>query len=748
MCKIKNTKKSFTILTYINLFLTCMFLLQISISNYRTNQIERRIIPKNSIMYHIDVNETIRPSTFDSIKKFRSQVDNLSVKKISYRNIDGKFCIEMYNLDEKNITKDNILDIGFNNYGYTKLKNHYFDGDYVISGEKNAIKEFEKKIKNIEGFKFGKIDKEMYISTILVDGFIREYHKLAFFIIGIFSLICVARNIIDKCSYIFTYKLLGFGRVGVIKNIILRNLKQKISFVAVIILFSSLYLIFKKDANIKEVILLNGDIVLLFSILVMFSLLIISMCLRTNTLMNRSNKYTGNVYRNLFTNIFFIMVSALLVIFLATTQYNINGYKKIRSDYESLTKIKNYANVNTSKAYLEEDFDLSNYRSKHRKLWEIADEKGGIYLMPGEKYLGYEQFQDAKFVSDYIEINGNYLNEINIKDINGNRIKPPKNDKYTITVLVPKRYKNDTRVLRHIRSEHIFRANEGLIKKNENINNMNSANDNESVDFKSYDEYVKEDSKSEKKYLEMAGKLANKLKEDIVYIDDNQKFYSFSDEFPVHNNEQSKNNYMLSPLTYIINSSNYNDIIDDYTEYGGSTYYTAIDNGYMHFKIKDYNKPEKDIMPILKKYGLDKENVKIFTIGDMVEKEINQAKSQMNIVILVTCLTILILLILISSIFYQYVEENRRIISVKYFMGFPKIKIYETLLIRIIVGSIFVYLSIIFIPKSFMEFLSYNLNVYLDSNLLKNAYILFLLTEIGFTSLLVRILKINYIDIK
>ena len=95
MCKIKNTKKSFTILTYINLFLTCMFLLQISISNYRTNQIERRIIPKNSIMYHIDVNETIRPSTFDSIKKFRSQIDNLSVKKISYRNIDGKFCIEM-----------------------------------------------------------------------------------------------------------------------------------------------------------------------------------------------------------------------------------------------------------------------------------------------------------------------------------------------------------------------------------------------------------------------------------------------------------------------------------------------------------------------------------------------------------------------------------------------------------------------------------------------------------------------------
>ena len=746
MYKIKRTKKQFAIFIYINLILTSIFLLQINISNYKTDQIKNSIIPKNSIMYHIDVNETIRPTTFYSIKKFKNQVGDLSIKKISYKNINDKFFIETYDLDKENTTKDNILDIKVNNYGYTNLKNHYFDGDYIISGEKNKIKSFEKNIKNIDGFKLGKIDKDMYIGTILVDGFMRNYYLLAFFIIGIFSLICIARSIINKCKNVYIYKLLGFNRVGVIEDMASRNLKQKIGFIAGTILFLSLYLIFEKNVNIKELIELNVDSIFLFLIISIYALIIMWIFLRVNSF-NCREKYTRNRSINLFTNIFFVIVSVLLVILLATTQYNINEYKKIRKDYESLTRIKKYANVDTSKAYLEEGFDLSTYRSRHRKIWELADKSGGVYLLPGEKYLGYEQFKDAKFVSDYIEINGNYLNEINIKDINGNRIKPPKNDRYTITVLVPMRYKNDTRLLNHIKSEHFFRANEGLIKKNETIEEY-GADDNKFVDVKNYKEFLKEDSKSERKYMEIAGKAVNKLKEKIVYIDDNQKFYSFSNEFPVHNNKDGNKNYIISPLTYIINASNYNDIIDDYAEYGGSTYYTAIDNGYMHFKIKDYDKPEKDILPILKKYGLDNENIRIFTIGDIVEKKIIRARNQMNIVILATCLTILILFILLSTIFYQYIEENRRKINVKYFMGFPKVKIYDKLLAKILVSGICVYLIIMFIPKNFIEFLSNNLFVYLDSNILKVAYLIFLLIEIGYIALMIKTSKINYIDIK
>ncbi|MDY5963732.1 MAG: hypothetical protein SPJ36_01575, partial [Peptostreptococcus porci] len=416
-------------------------------------------------------------------------------------------------------------------------------------------------------------------------------------------------------------------------------------------------------------------------------------------------------------------------------------YKRVSHEMESLSKIKKYANVDTSKVFLDDNFDLWQYRHKHKKIWGMADKKGGIFLLPGEKYLGFVEFPDAEFYSDYVVINNNYLREIDIKDIDGNRISPQNNDKYTISVLIPQRYRNDSRVIEEIKSEHIFRVCEGLInnKKLDNVKIDNNQN---------YDEYSKQYKNHEKILIQYLGDNIKKLKEKIIYIDDNQKIYSFSNEFPVNEKGVRNSNYILSPIVYIINSDNYNDLLDEYIDYGGSTYSTSIDSAYMHFKINDYYNPEKDIMPILKNVELDKENVKIFTISDLVEKSINESKQYMQVMVLMFILTIVVLYLLLSQAFYQYTSDNRREISIKYFMGYTRIKIYKLFISRILSCNIATYLLINFISNKFREFLALEFNIYLNGVLINISFILFLIVEIIYLSTRIRKERINYIDIK
>lgn len=740
MNKIKKNKMNY-ILLYINIFAVCVFLMLISISNYKINKLNEIINSQNSVMYHIEVDESIRPSTLDSIKKFKTFSDTLSVKKIAYRNIGGKFYLDIYDFDNTNRAKENILDIIINKYTYKELKNHYFDGDYLISGDKDRLHEFGKSIESIDGFRIGNIDKNMYSSIIISSGFINSYYILGFIISAAFSFIGITGLIFNERKKIYIYKLLGYSSTKTTNKILIVKHKVDVCFLILITSISSIFLVFCKGANIMESIWISKMIFVYILALVFYEWVLMMYFVYTYKSIREKNKRCQNEFRMGINNILFIIVSAIVVILSSVSYSNILEYKRVSHELESLTKIKKYANVDTSKAFLDENFDLWQYRHKHKKIWGMADKKGGIFLLPGEKYLGFVEFPDAEFHSDYVVINDNYLREIDIKDIDGNRISPQNNDKYTISVLVPQRYRKDSRVIEEIKSEHIFRVCEGLIKykKLDKVKIDNTQN---------YDEYTKQYKNLEKILIQYLGDNIKKLKENIIYIDDNQKIYSFSNEFPVNEKGVRNSNYILSPIVYIINSDNYNDLLDEYIDYGGSTYFTSIDSAYMHFKINDYYNPEKDIMPILKNVELDKENVKIFTISDLVEKSINESKQYMQVMVLMFILTIVVLYLLLSLVFYQYTSDNRREISIKYFMGYTRIKIYKLFISRILSCNIATYLLINFISNKFREFLALEFNIYLNGVLINISFILFLIVEIIYLSTRIRKERINYIDIK
>ncbi|MDY2794108.1 hypothetical protein [Peptostreptococcus porci] len=740
MNKIKKNKMIY-ILLYANIFAACVFLILISISNYKISNLNEIINSQNSVMYHIEVDESIRPSTLDSIKKFKTYLGTLSVKKIAYRNIGGKFYLDIYDFDNTNRAKENILDIIINKYTYKELKNHYFDGDYLISGDKNRLHEFGKSIESMDGFRIGNIDKNMYSSIIISSGFINNYYILCFIISVSFSLIGITGLVFNKRKNIYIYKLLGYSSTKTTNKILIVKHKVDICFFLFITSISFIFLVFCKGANIMESIWISKMIFVYILALVFYEWMLMMYFVYTYKSIREKNKRYQNEFRMGFNNILFIIVSAIVVILSSVSYSNIQEYKRVSHELESLTKIKKYANVDTSKAFLDENFDLWQYRHKHKKIWGMADKKGGIFLLPGEKYLGFVEFPDAEFYSDYVVINNNYLREIDIKDIDGNRISPQNNDKYTISVLIPQRYRNDSRVIEEIKSEHIFRVCEGLInnKKLDNVKIDNTQN---------YDEYSKQYKNHEKILIQYLGDNIKKLKEKIIYIDDNQKIYSFSNEFPVNEKGVRNSNYILSPIVYIINSDNYNDLLDEYIDYGGSTYSTSIDSAYMHFKINDYYNPEKDIMPILKNVELDKENVKIFTISDLVEKSINESKQYMQVMVLMFILNIVVLYLLLSQAFYQYTSDNRREISIKYFMGYTRIKIYKLFISRILSCNIATYLLINFISNKFREFLALEFNIYLNGVLINISFILFLIVEIIYLSTRIRKERINYIDIK
>lgn len=744
----KNIFKLMVSISFIFFLLTCN-------EYFKSNTIESSLYDKDSKLISIYTELTENPSAGksdklgkeDFIKFLKRESDGVKLNKVILSvNKSEKINLDIYNFCHEKSDFIKIregVDYNIREYSYKKLVLREVEGSYVVSGKNSS--DFISKLNKYPFIKCYEMNKDNFFSSSQYDDLLILYYfmLLSCTVLLLFN---IYSSVNHKSKQIHVYNILGYSFGKMIYKFNIRDCIISCMQVLIISIITVLYRVLRYSFDFEYILfvflmtLIFIMIYVVSSVAIVYLFILYSVRLKKNFIL--SNKGIVNtIVLSFLTTISIIVVCGLVL--------SIGKYKENYSLYKDLTEINDYADISTyfeSDSTEDEERLLDSFNHKHVKLYELSDKKGGILLYPGNTHLGVIDFPKAPYISDTVIVNNNYLNKVKIKDIRGNRIKGIRNDKYTITVLVPEKYKKyDEKLKEFIHSEHIFRFTEGYSRHNKINDSINiSENDN----ISKYDVYMR----SNKIYNSIVGKyLKNRkieLKENIIYIDNEQKFLSFSRNFPIDSNGKFMGYYIKSPIAFIINSLNYVDDDVLYSDLGGSIYYSSIGNGYMHSKIDDYDDPIKSISGLLKESGLHQNKYFVKTIGDTVNFDLNREKNYIASYSLLMIILVPYIIGLIKTDINIYIEQNRKKIGIKHFLGFGKIKIFNVFLLKYVVKNI---LSAIYIYVLWsMFYLEIKNRYYFDMNPtpLIAICVICIAIEGGYILSRIKRIKINYIDIK
>ena len=725
-------------------FFVCsfIFLLLFVDSNSMYNQIESILFKNKSKIVYIYENKekankyktTEYMSKDEQIKYLKSISKGLDIKKIgtllNYQN--GKVRINLYNFNEK----DSIKEIKSNDFviresNYKSIGNTGIYGEYLVNGN---VSNFINKINKNKKFEAVSIDKLKYLEG-LKNYEMEILYFISFVVSSMIMLIMIYENKKKYKKEISIYKMHGYSDKKIILTI---NKKSSINMILLIFLLSLLFFIIKTYPNKHDFIylgyILKSIYIYFLCVLVIeliLSIYIVKKVSVVNIAKEEKRRYLkiNKVLMSIFTAITIALVGMLVNY---SFEYSNRDIGKRLGNDNYITLKNSLVTVDDREGYV--SFEVMEKQAEERKL---SNEQGGLYLKPGNKPLAnIVSFDEAKFLDDYVLINNNYLEKIKIYDENGNRVKNINDDKYTITVLIPKRYKGNKEVLRFIKSEHLFRVSEGIM--------YDRIIEGESDNYKNYLKINKKASIIERNYI---GKEADKLKENIIYIDDNQKFDSLSNEFPLNDEMVRETNYIISPIAFVINSENFSDM-GNKSYAGNSMYFSAINNGYMKFKVDDIKNPEKEVERILYESKLVDRFSRIDTIQGMEDRAtIILRKSLITYSVLVV-LMVIFSLGMIKVDLDEYIESNKKKIGIKYFLGYNRMKIFKSYFSGYALKNIFSFAYIIIIWKVFYMYIKMNFYYKMDFMPVILIYIGLVVLEFVYLVIKIRKTDISYIDLK
>lgn len=724
-------------------FFVCSFIFLLSFVDTKSmyNQINSILFQKDSQIVYIceDKEKTNKYkiteyiSKDEQIKYLKSISKELDIKKIgtllNYQS--GKVRINLYNFKEDN----NIKEIKSNDFvirevNYKSIDNTGIYGEYLVNGN---VSNFVNRINEDNKFEATIIPKSEYIL-----GFTNEMdilYSAAFIVSSLILLVMICKNKEIYRKKISVYKMFGYSNTKIILTI--NKNENIIGLITAIICFIVFFVLktYPQFIDFRYLIYLLKPTIMYLVILFTLNLMISTiMVYRVNiNTINKEEKikYTkvNKVLMSLFTAFAVALVGMFANYFFEYKNRDIgsrlgnNNYVTISTDFRILES----RNLGTTFEVME----------KQAEEWKLSNEQGGLYLRPGNKLLAnITTFEEAKFLDDYVYINNNYLEKIKIYDENGNRIKNIDDDKYTITVLIPERYRGNKDVLKFIKDDHLFRVSEGSMALKE---------DRVTVD--TYNKYLSvrnKDAEIERKYI---GKNADKLKENIIYIDDNQKFDSLSNEFPLNDEMIRETNYIISPIAFVINSENFSDL-GDKSYAGNGMYFSAINNGYMKFKVDDIKNPEKEVEKILYKTKLLDRFSRIDTIQGMEDRATIMLRKSLITYSILVVLMVIFSLGMIKVDLDEYIESNKKKIGIKYFLGYNRMKIFKSYFNGYALKNIFSFAYILIIWREFYMYIKMNFYYKMDFTPVILIYVGLVVLEFVYLLIKIRKTDISYIDLK
>ena len=724
-------------------FFVCSFIFLLSFVDTKSmyNQINSILFQKDSQIVYIceDKEKTNKYKTTEYISKdeqikyLKSISKELDIKKIgtllNYQN--GKVRINLYNFNDGDNTKEiKSNDVVIRESSYKSIDNTGIYGEYLVNGN---VSNFVNRINEDNKFEATIIPKSEYILGFTNDMDI--LYSAAFIVSSLILLVMICKNKEIYRKKISVYKMFGYSNTKIILTI--NKNENIIGLITAIICFIVFFVLktYPQFIDFRYLIYLLKPTIMYLVILFTLNLIISTiMVYRVNiNTINKEEKikYTkvNKVLMSLFTAFAVALVGMFANYFFEYKNRDIgsrlgnNNYVTISTDFRILES----RNLGTTFEVME----------KQAEEWKLSNEQGGLYLRPGNKPLAnITTFEEAKFLDDYVYINNNYLEKIKIYDENGNRIKNIDDDKYTITVLIPERYRGNKDVLKFIKDDHLFRVSEGSMALKE---------DRVTVD--TYNKYLSvrnKDAEIERKYI---GKNADKLKENIIYIDDNQKFDSLSNEFPLNDEMIRETNYIISPIAFVINSENFSDL-GDKSYAGNGMYFSAINNGYMKFKVDDIKNPEKEVEKILYKTKLLDRFSRIDTIQGMEDRATIMLRKSLITYSILVVLMVIFSLGMIKVDLDEYIESNKKKIGIKYFLGYNRMKIFKSYFNGYALKNIFSFAYILIIWREFYMYIKMNFYYKMDFTPVILIYVGLVVLEFVYLLIKIRKTDISYIDLK
>lgn len=198
-----------------------------------------------------------------------------------------------------------------------------------------------------------------------------------------------------------------------------------------------------------------------------------------------------------------------------------------------------------------------------------------------------------------------------------------------------------------------------------------------------------------------------------------------------------------------MNGKNFRDI----KKYGnrrfdGRLYYVTLGNGDLKLRISDYKFPEKDIIPLAKKVNQDYSSLKIMKLGDGVNQKINELNMKVFMYSFVSIATVIMMIVIVESDIQKYLYFNKKNISIKYFLGYSRTKIFTTYALKYLFISLFSFILIWFIKTYLNEHIEYHFNYYIGLNTLFKVELVVSIIEFAYVIAKVKFKKISVIDMK
>lgn len=321
--------------------------------------------------------------------------------------------------------------------------------------------------------------------------------------------------------------------------------------------------------------------------------------------------------------LFFVNLSVrlILTVFLILgLQQAVSVYQELKSTTEQQEKweiLKDYSYLGViSQSDL---LDLNNNKEKQDKFIQLFSELeslGAFYISPSLYYINHEGNEDLNsnpwgMEGKKVEINGNYLLLNPIYDVNNKRVEVPESTNKEITVLVPDKYtKFQEDIVSTLKNDY-----KGILSVANNEN----------------------------------------LGVNLVYVQDNQSYFSFSTNFSKENDYE-----ITDPIAVIVNA-----------KFDPFIMATAMSKGYGYYtKNSSADTPFEKTITILNKYNFDNIWEPVSVAYAIVEQKIETNQNIFQIIISYSILFMLlaILLLFFSAMFY--IEMNKQLLALQWIFGY------------------------------------------------------------------------------
>ena len=647
-------------------------------------------------------------TAYVSINDFAWFNDVLSIEGGELRSNlkEGEFLSNMDTKDKNQIGKFSVFDDSSREIYIRPLldmKNRVIETNYKVhlNNDKYTLDEIINIInKEQERFSIEEdsIDSLMDINEYSI--YTMYYIVILLFFILSLGILLFIYDIIGKSKSFGIKKLYGYSdfkiifeifKEDILKVVALSNLSA-ILFIITLLYFKNGLTGFKQYISIYISLIFVVDIILM----IIMTTIVLLFKGKNNIQLMLKGKRRNIILLN---TIIKIIISIIGILILVLNLNTFNNYKAKINKLENWDKAKNlgFIGVNFPGDTIDNEIRFYPYEVKLGDLWNDINDKGGIMS-------GYSQL----FKSDVIEkeklqpnlaymmlINENYLKENIVLDENGDRVKKIDDDKNTVTVLVPRQFKDKEELLK-----------DGLRYIHQGHYDIINYTYKEALEIR---EGKRERQREEEELIEYIEKEYSFLKQKIVYTKDNQKLFTYDTgemdlyrkDFKGYYNDDE--NTLTDPILLVMTNDNLKEGLKSH----------AVMNGTMKFRFEDYKYPEDGIVPLLQKHGLIDSLVEITTVYDYAVDDINNTKTML---ILSGGISISCILIVLGLIFYEssnYLYRNRKRIGILKLYGLGFFNRYKSYFIRISVVDLIVIIVSTTIGRIYLkEFIDTSIKVH------------------------------------